>query len=88
MNELSYIRYAIENHGLASTPDNVHTKLYYDGKLASKEFRSEAIMDNQVTRSEWAGLSEVARFLSCNCLGPRLLLIFQTHRCCRISFHA
>jgi len=61
MNELSYIRHALENQGLASTPDNVHTKLYYDGKLVSKEFRSGAIMDNQVTRSEWAGLSEVVR---------------------------
>ncbi|HBD83808.1 MAG TPA: hypothetical protein DC056_07365, partial [Dehalococcoidia bacterium] len=61
MNELSYIRYALENQGLASTPDNVHTKLYYDGKLVSKEFWSGTIMDNQVTRSEWAGLSEVVR---------------------------
>ena len=61
MNELSYVRYAIENQGLASTPDNVHTKIYYDGKLVRQEFRSGTIMDNQVTRSEWAGLSEVVR---------------------------
>ena len=38
MNVLSYIRYAIENQGLASTPDNVHTQLYYDGKLVGKKF--------------------------------------------------
>ncbi|MDP6716873.1 MAG: CARDB domain-containing protein, partial [SAR202 cluster bacterium] len=56
---LSYIRYAIENQGLASAPENVHTQLYFDGTLVSKEFWSGAIVGNPVTRSEWDGLSDV-----------------------------
>ncbi|MCH8309809.1 MAG: hypothetical protein IIB17_04845, partial [Chloroflexi bacterium] len=58
---LSYIRYALVNQGLASTPDNVHTQLYFDGVLVSKEFWSGAIVDNQVIRREWGGLSDIVR---------------------------
>ena len=60
-NVLSYIRYALVNQGLASTPENVHTQLYYDGVLVSKEFWSGAIVDNQVVRREWEGLSDIVR---------------------------
>lgn len=61
VNVLSYIRYALVNQGLASTPENVHTQLYFDGVLVSKEFWSGAIVDNQVIRSEWGGLSDIVR---------------------------
>ncbi|MAF54117.1 MAG: hypothetical protein CL694_14025 [Chloroflexi bacterium] len=72
----TYVSFAFENRGLASTPVNVSVQLYMDGMMVSEQIVPGALAGLVLAPPEWAELSSVVRLSP----GPHSLrLVLDPH---------